>query len=839
MAETSRIAHDDLLDNGVRFQALPSDGQPPPVIQLRGIGKSFGPTRANDAIDLAIAPGEVVGLVGANGAGKSTLMRIVCGLVQPDEGSFEIAGKPIDFGAYSPNAALARGIRIVHQELSLCANLTVAENFMLEEPAAPLAPAPGWRTRFAERARRATGEIFPGIGLRVGAPLEQLRIGQRQVVEISRAAATENLRLLVLDEPTSSLDAGRSAHLREWVRRRAAEGVAFIFISHKLHEILDVASRVVVMRNGRVIWDGAAEHSSVAALVEHMGGHPPAAAAASAPQPGAVKRAEAPLVTIARGAIGIDTELGFGAGEIIGLAGLDGNGQRPFLHALRRAGRRRGPSGGIACAAEPSFVSGDRRGEGVFALWSVLENIVVGASVKRNLLGVLSATEERRGVEPWLRRLRIANSRLNSNILELSGGNQQKVLAARALMRGSRIVLLDDPTRGVDVETKQEFYRLVREIAADGALVIWYSTEDAELLECSRVLVFRQGRITRELNGADITEEAIVACAFMAPADASTGRAAQAEASPPLPSRLVQFAPVASLLALLATMVALNPATATPFGADLLLSAAVPVVLVAIGQMFVIGGSEIDLGIGPFAGLISVLSATFLVGHPPLGVVLILLALAAYASMGLLIEIRRMPSIVVTLGASFVWTGCGYMLQPTPGGSSPAWLAAMFNWNIPGLPTSVGLIVIAAVLAVLIDRTRAGVVLRGFGNDARALRQLGWSAPAYAMLRYAIAGGFAAAAGLSLTAVNTASDINAGNAYTLLSIASVVIGGCELLGGSTAPVGVVCGAVTLSLIGALLGLMGISTDYNAAVQGLLLLVILGARGAIRLGEARG
>jgi ribose transport system ATP-binding protein len=837
MAQTTRQSQENSIGTGVPLHVMPSDKTSRPIVRLSGIGKSFGPTRANDGIDLAIWPGEVVGLVGANGAGKSTLMRIICGLVQPDEGNFEITGEAIEFDDYSPNAALARGIRIVHQELSLCSNLTVAENFMLEEPAPPLAPAPSWRTRFRERARCETEEIFPGVGLNLSASLEELRIGQRQVVEISRAAATENLRLLVLDEPTSSLDAGRSAHLREWVRRRAAEGVAFIFISHKLHEILDVATRVVVMRNGRVIWDGPSRQTSVAALVEHMGGHPPAAAVTAVEVAPPAETAGAPLVTVARSVTGAESDLSFGAGEIIGLAGLDGNGQRPFLHAVRRAGRRAAAVGDITCVTEPGFVSGDRRGEGVFPLWSVLENIVIGGSVQRNLLGVLSPTEERRAVAPLLRRLRIADSRLNSNILELSGGNQQKALAARTLMRGSRIILLDDPTRGVDVETKQEFYRLVREIAAEGALIIWYSTEDAELLECSRVLVFRHGRVSRELRGAEITEEAIVACSFTEPGGVGA-RGPQAHTGRSVVSRLVQLAPAGSLVALLVAMVALNPATATPFGADLLLSAAVPMVLVALGQMFIIGGSEIDLGIGPFAGLISVLSATLLVGNPLVGAGLILLALLIYACMGLLIQLRRMPSIVVTLGASFVWTGCGYMLQPTPGGSSPAWLAAVFTWNIPGLPTSVTLIVIAAIVAVLIDRTRSGVVLRGFGNDARALRQLGWSAPAYAMLRYAVAGCFAAAAGLSLTAVNSASDINAGNAYTLLSIASVVIGGCELLGGSTAPVGVVCGAVTLSLIGALLGFMGISTDYNAAVQGLLLLVILGARGAIRLQEVQ-
>jgi ribose transport system ATP-binding protein len=355
-----------------------------PVIRLSGIGKSFGPTRANDDITLAIAPGEIVGLIGANGAGKSTLMRTICGLVRPDQGSFAIEGEAIDLDRYSPNVALASGIRIVHQELSLCSNLTVSENFMLEEPAPPLAMATGWRSRFADRARHHTEEIFPGIGLHPNTSISDLRIGQRQAVEISRAAGTESLKLLVLDEPTSSLDAGRSGNLRAWVRDRAASGVAFIFISHKLHEILDFAGRVVIMRNGRIIWDGPAAQTSVTELVEQMGGHPlPAVQDAQTANLRLVDTTKTPLVTADRIA---GARLTFSGGEIIGLAGLDGNGQRPFLHAILRAGRGQRTSG-IVCAAEPSFVSGDRRGEGVFPLWSVFENIVLGATVGRNLLG--------------------------------------------------------------------------------------------------------------------------------------------------------------------------------------------------------------------------------------------------------------------------------------------------------------------------------------------------------------------------------------------------------------------------------------------------------------------
>ena len=758
-------------------------------------------------------------------------MRVICGLVWPDDGTVELNGGTVAADRFSPNFARENGIRIVHQELSLCSNLTVAENFMLEEPPLGRVPAPGWRGRFRARAQQQLASVFPASELPLDAPLEALPIGQRQMIEIARAAAGEELRMLVLDEPTSSLDAERSAKLRAWIRARSAEGVAFVFISHKLHEILDVADRIVVMCNGRIVWDGPAAHTTAPDLVERMGGHPAQAVTAVPAALSSRTASGEPLVRVDQARTGLDGCLPLGGGEIVGLAGLDGNGQRAFLHDVLRAGRR-GRHDGIACGSEPSFVSGDRRGEGVFPLWSVLANIAVGASVRRNLLGVISQADERRAVAPWLEKLRIASSRLDSNILDLSGGNQQKVLAARALMQGASIVLLDDPTRGVDVEAKQDFYRLVREIAAAGALVIWYSTEDAELLECSRVLVFRAGRIARELGGDEITEEAIVTSSFGQGPAAETGRRGRAEARASVAAWATRLAPAASLLVVLLAMVALNPEAGTPFGLDLLLGAAVPVVLVALGQMFVIGGSEIDLGIGPFAGLASVISATVLVEHPLLGAGLLAAALLLYASMGLLIQVRRMPAIVVTLGASFFWVGCGYTLQATPGGSCPAWLGAIFDWHLPGVPTSAVLIAVAAGVAYVIDSSRIGVILRGFGNDERAVRQAGWSGPRYALLRYLISGYFAAAAGLSLTAINTASDINAGASFTLLSIAAVVIGGCRLLGGSTAPLGVTCGAVTLSLIGALLGFLGISTDFNAAVQGALLLVILGSRAAL-------
>ena len=241
-----------------------------------------------------------------------------------------------------------------------------------------------------------------------------------------------------------------------------------------------------------------------------------------------------------------------------------------------------------------------------------------------------------------------------------------------------------------------------------------------------------------------------------------------------------------------------NPLVASVFGADLLLMPALSLVLVTVAQMFIVGGSEIDLGVGAFAGLVSVLSrdpplrSAVDSAPPPSSPCFQLIRCSAG-----LIQARRIPAIVVTLGASFIWVGLGYALQPTPGGASPEWLSALFGWSVSDLPTSILFIVAVALIARAIDWSPLGVALRGFGNNAAAMRRSGWSPTRYALVRYLIAGLFAAAAGLSLTAINTASDINSGNSYTLLSIAAVVMGGCTLIGGIISPVGAVVGAVTL------------------------------------------
>jgi len=774
---------------------------------MRGICKTYGATRANDGIDLDIAAGEVIGLVGGNGAGKSTLMKVLCGVVPASAGDIVLDGQAVRH-LHDATAAQGHGIRMVHQELSLCTNLTVAENFFVEAPGAATL-RPGWRGPYRIRAKAALEAVFPGHGINPDALVGGLTLGERQMVEISRAAATPGVRLIILDEPTSSLSARRSAQLIAYVHARATEGMAFIFISHKLNEIAEIATSVALLRNGRLVWRGAAAKTSEAHLINLMGG-----AEAGGRRDHAASTGAAMLRV---GAPWSDHTLDLRLGEIVVLAGLEGSGQQPFLRALFKDGA------GIAPVA---FVAGDRQKEGVFALWDVLDNIAIGRLSGRSGLGRIDRAAEALAATGPAARLRLDAGRLASPILDLSGGNQQKALVARALVGDAPVILLDDPTRGVDIATKQDFYGLLHDLAAAGRCIVWHTTEDIELDHAHRVLVFAGGRVVADLEGAAITPAAVLAASFKAPPKLAEDPMGAGRGALRVMSALL---PYASLVVVLGLMFNANPITASAFGLELLLKPAVALVLIVMAQMFIIGGSEIDLGVGAFAALISVLAATVLPDSTALGLLAIAAALAAYSLVGALIQWRQIPAIVVTLGASFIWLGVGFSIQPTPGGAAAEWTRTLIRWKIPGIPTSVILICLFAAIGLTINRTPLGVALRGFGNNALAMRLSGWSPIRYALIRYAIAGAFAATAGIVLTAVNSASDINSGTSYTLMSIAAVVMGGAALIGGLISPLGAVVGAVTLTLLGALLGMLNIPSNLNPATQGLLLLAILAVR----------
>ncbi|MES1151868.1 MAG: sugar ABC transporter ATP-binding protein [Dongia sp.] len=478
------------------------------IIALDGVERHFGAVRALDGVDFSVSAGECVGLVGHNGAGKSTLMHVLAGTGIADRGEIRVGGALES--AYSVHRARRLGIRCVFQELSLCPNLTVAENTRVGHDALK---GRGWNRRASDLILAQLDDIFPGHGVSAGDVVGDLSIGRRQMVEVARAftVTQEPLRLVILDEPTSALDAHTAGQLLAFVRRSVEQGVSCILISHLLGEILSTADRIVVMRDGKVVASNTARSFDRDRLVATMGGaqeHAKALAATPADRP-----ADGPLMVRAQpGGPGATTPLLAREGEVIGLAGLAGHGQTRLLLDVFEAGRRR--RDGTVVNAQTAFVAGDRQTDGIFPLWSIAENIGVGSLKALRRGRLISPERERQFAARWQERIEIRTPDLDNNILSLSGGNQQKALFVRALGSDARIVLMDDPMRGVDIGTKLEIYDLIRDEARRGRTFLWYTTETEELDNCDRVYVFRNGRIVAELARHELTEERVSQSSF-------------------------------------------------------------------------------------------------------------------------------------------------------------------------------------------------------------------------------------------------------------------------------------------------------------------------------------
>ncbi|PHP65790.1 ABC transporter ATP-binding protein [Zhengella mangrovi] len=467
-----------------------TDHERAPIVTLTDAARHFGPVRALDGVSLSVAPGDCIGLVGHNGAGKSTLVNLVNGGLSPSSGSIAFT---------RGETALQAGVRSVFQELSLCPNLTVAENLRISHTALT---GPGWRRRARAEIGASLDTIFPNHGIDADAVVDTLSIAERQMVEIAIGFAPRGTeaRLVILDEPTSSLDAGIADQLMAHVKRFCAAGGAVIFISHMLGEVFEVASRIVVLKDGRIVAERQTAKFTRAELVDAMG-H----VAAEAVESAVAERAFGPEV--------VSTAQGLRArkGEIVGLSGLAGHGQAAALAKLYLS---RSSSWHSRKDPDVVFVAGDRARDGILPLWSILRNISVSVLQQGARWGLVNGGAEARIAAEWKSRIGIRTDNVENPILSLSGGNQQKVLFARALASPAPVVIMDDPMRGVDVGTKQDVYAMIRAEAAKGRTFLWYSTETEEVCQCDRVFVFRNHEISAELTGADISEEKILEASF-------------------------------------------------------------------------------------------------------------------------------------------------------------------------------------------------------------------------------------------------------------------------------------------------------------------------------------
>lgn len=477
-----------------------------PLVQVRNLVKTYGPTVALSGVTLDVSSGEVLGIVGHNGAGKSTLMRALSGLESPTSGSVQIGAQK------TPKGTGFYGVRMAYQEGSLALELTVKENIYLS--GANWMPRLHWHGPAAKHASRRIDEIFPGNNISTADYVDDLPLADRQMVEISRATITNDLRLLILDEPTESLSGSAVDDLYNYVRKLRDKGMCIILVSHRLREILAVSDRVAVLKDGAVVSVQNAAQVSERDLFMAMGGEV-VVAETGADSDAMLKDGSLPIV-VRVPMIGVDgtkTDITAQKGEVIGLAGIAGQGQEDVLDRLWR-----GKSNDVKVEQKRAYVPGDRQRSGIFPLWNVAANLTVTAQSELARKGIRQTDKENKLVEKWVDVLNIRGGP-EMAITGLSGGNQQKVIVARAFASDADTILLDDPFRGVDIHTKSELYQLIRDEAKNGRTIVWYSSENSEMQHCDRAYVLRAGRIAGELRGMDITDEHIISMSFAETSD--------------------------------------------------------------------------------------------------------------------------------------------------------------------------------------------------------------------------------------------------------------------------------------------------------------------------------
>ncbi|MFI4875868.1 MAG: sugar ABC transporter ATP-binding protein [Blastopirellula sp. JB062] len=496
-------------------------------LEVCHVSKRFPGVQALNDVCLAIESGESVAVIGENGAGKSTLMKILAGIQRADQGEIRIDGKPV--AIRSVRDAEKQGIALIHQELNLCENLDVAANvFLGKEPRSC-----GFLRR--RQMERQSVEVLRQVGLDIApsAMLASLSIGRRQLVEIAKALAA-NARVLIMDEPTSSLSSGEVENLFGVIRRLRNQGVSIVYISHRLSEIRHVADRVVALRDGRNSGELSRDEISHDRMVRLMVGrdldqffpHVPHAAGETVLETDQLK---------VRGKAMFPINLELKAGEIVGLAGLVGAGRSELLETL--FGVRRAAGGEVRIAGRPIqlgapraaiaaglfLVPEDRKQDGLVIEMSVGENITLPGLQRASTCGFLPRRWEKRIAGEMVDKLRIKTPGVDQIIQFLSGGNQQKAVIAKWLAMGPKVLLLDEPTRGIDIGAKHEIYEMMERLAQQGVAILFASSEMEEVIGMSdRTLVMHEGRVAGELRRDQLSEEAIMRLATGAAAAATT-----------------------------------------------------------------------------------------------------------------------------------------------------------------------------------------------------------------------------------------------------------------------------------------------------------------------------
>jgi rhamnose transport system ATP-binding protein len=490
-----------------------------PLLEVRDVSKSFGAVAAVAGVSFPLYAGEAHALVGENGAGKSTIVKMLAGVHRPDTGTLLLDGEPVDF--HTPADAKAAGIAVIYQEPTLFPDLSVAENIVMgRHPRRRLGMID--RTAIKAEAERLFARL--GVHIDPDRPARGLSIADQQIVEIAKALSAD-ARLLVMDEPTAALSLVEVERLFTVARTLRDEGAAIMFISHRFEEITELCQRVTIMRDGKHVSTDPTDEVTVDDMVRRMVGRDLEALFPKQDvPPGAVVLS---VEGLSKAGVFRDVSFEVRAGEIVAFAGLVGSGRSEVVQAVfgvderdagvvRLNGKRLKPnSPRAAMSAGMALVPEDRRQQGLLMDLSIERNVTLPRSGALAKLGFLFGAGERREARHWTERLRTKYGRLTDPVGTLSGGNQQKVVLAKWLAMAPRVLIVDEPTRGIDVGTKAEVHRLMSALAAEGVAVVMVSSELPEVLGMAdRVLVMREGRIVAEIPRAEATEDSVMFAAM-------------------------------------------------------------------------------------------------------------------------------------------------------------------------------------------------------------------------------------------------------------------------------------------------------------------------------------
>jgi ribose transport system ATP-binding protein len=819
------------------------------LLRIEHVSKSFYGVKALKDITFDVFKGEIVGLLGANGAGKSTLLKIIGGILRNDEGKVFL--EEAELAGINPHSAQQKGIISVYQELNLFSNMTVAENLVIGKEHTPRARTIDWKlTR--RQAARMLADL--GLDIRADAVVSSLSVAQQHLVEIARALHAAP-KLLLLDEPTASLSDTEIQWLFSKVRALVGKGTTVLYVSHRLEEVTNLCDRCVILRDGSLAQELSGTFD-IATIVRHMIGHSVELGTASG------RRIEGDIVFECRNLQSApkvsDVSFTVRKGEILGIAGLVGAGRTELLRAIfgvdassggkvllnGREIAKRNPRSAIKHGIV--LVPEDRKLEGLFLSENVRFNIAASTMDARARAGCIDARAEKQAVTKAAEDVLLDAERLEHQVKLLSGGNQQKAIIAKTLLVDAELMLLDEPTRGVDIGAREEIYEIIRRLAEKGKSIVLVSSDWEELIAlCDRMLVMAEGRITGELSGAEITQERIMHLSSIAHvsqgkdgARSKLRRPASAAAPTGLVGRLRAYSRGSNttmlaviLLAFIVIGLSLHSSFRTWINTRNLMSQAMPFFLLTLGQLVVIIAGGLDLSVGALVASTSVLGMTIMLQDPGnvlLGVAAMVgLALVVGSINGLLVVKANIDPFVATLGMSIVLEGLALVITPKPIAPAPRILRTIVHTDVLGIPYVLIIIVIVIVLfAILLKYTALGRRFFAVGENATGSFWAGLPVVSTKIISYIICSFMAVLTALFMLGRTGAGDPVLGPGLELDSIACALIGGASLAGGKGSLAGAVCGVLVLTILSNIFSLMDVNLWYQEVVRGVLLLGII-------------